>query len=63
MPQIYLHTNCLAVLFNVAAASQNMHPYAAHRMVALIELLSRRRNHILKVAHVGGLVRVSHPDC
>jgi len=39
---IYLHSNCLATLANVAPFIQDIHPYAAHRIVKLFELLSKR---------------------
>ncbi|KAI8878773.1 hypothetical protein K501DRAFT_195071 [Backusella circina FSU 941] len=39
---IYLHTNCLAILANMSTTMSDMHAYVAQRIVSLFELLARR---------------------
>ncbi|KAG2211292.1 hypothetical protein INT47_006412 [Mucor saturninus] len=39
---IYLHTNCLAILANMSTTMTDMHAYVAQRIVSLFELLARR---------------------
>ncbi|KAI8073629.1 Dyggve-Melchior-Clausen syndrome protein-domain-containing protein [Thamnidium elegans] len=39
---IYLHTNCLAILANMSNTMSDMHAYVAQRIVSLFELLARR---------------------
>lgn len=39
---IYLHTNCLAILANMSNTMSEMHAYVAQRIISLFELLARR---------------------
>ncbi|GAM21840.1 hypothetical protein SAMD00019534_050150 [Acytostelium subglobosum LB1] len=39
---VYLHTNCLAILANLSSSITNIHPYVASRMVKLLEILCKR---------------------
>ncbi|KAI9260057.1 Dyggve-Melchior-Clausen syndrome protein-domain-containing protein [Helicostylum pulchrum] len=39
---IFLHTNCLAILANMSNTMSDMHAYVAQRIVSLFELLARR---------------------
>lgn len=39
---IYLHTNCLAILANMSNTMSDMHAYVAQRLVSFFELLARR---------------------
>eukprot|EP01116_Phalansterium_solitarium_P001835 TRINITY_DN11658_c0_g1_i1.p1 TRINITY_DN11658_c0_g1~~TRINITY_DN11658_c0_g1_i1.p1 ORF type:complete len:667 (+),score=182.72 TRINITY_DN11658_c0_g1_i1:1116-3116(+) len=42
MRDVYLHSNCLAALSNMAAQMEDIHPLAANRLVKLFELLSKK---------------------
>ncbi|KAG1041165.1 hypothetical protein G6F43_012150 [Rhizopus delemar] len=39
---IYLHTNCLAILANMSSTILDMHAYTAQRLISLFELLTKR---------------------
>ncbi|CAO3701506.1 unnamed protein product [Rhizopus stolonifer] len=39
---IYLHTNCLAILANMSSTILDMHAYTAQRVINLFELLTKR---------------------
>eukprot|EP01113_Clastostelium_recurvatum_P047566 TRINITY_DN8508_c0_g1_i3.p1 TRINITY_DN8508_c0_g1~~TRINITY_DN8508_c0_g1_i3.p1 ORF type:complete len:923 (-),score=184.22 TRINITY_DN8508_c0_g1_i3:24-2642(-) len=39
---IYLHTNCIATLANMSGRLTQMHPYVAHRLLRLFEMLGKR---------------------
>ncbi|KAF1802275.1 Dyggve-Melchior-Clausen syndrome protein-domain-containing protein [Mucor lusitanicus] len=39
---VYLHTNCLAILSNMSNTMSDMHAYVAQRIVSLFEVLARR---------------------
>lgn len=43
---VYLHSNCLAALANMAPYVQDIHPYAANRLVTLFQMLSKRYNRL-----------------
>ncbi|KAI9346649.1 Dymeclin [Pilaira anomala] len=45
---IYLHTNCLAILANMSNTMSDMHAYVAQRIVSLFELLARRFTKLLE---------------
>lgn len=38
----YLHSNCLAIVANMAPFAESLHPYAAQRLVALAHTMHRR---------------------
>jgi len=50
----YVYTNCLAALANMAPAFRKIHPYAAQRLVTLIDLLTRKYVQLssLRLPHV-----------
>ncbi|KAK4515030.1 uncharacterized protein ATC70_002639 [Mucor velutinosus] len=39
---VYLHTNCLAILSNMSNTMSDMHAYVAQRIISLFEVLARR---------------------
>lgn len=39
---VYLHTNCLAALANMAPHVQNLNAYASQRLVSLFDMLARK---------------------
>lgn len=39
---VYLHTNCLAALANMAPHVQNLNSYASQRLVSLFDMLARK---------------------
>ncbi|EFA83636.1 putative dymeclin [Heterostelium album PN500] len=39
---VYLHTNCLAILANLSSNISHIHPYVSSRLVKLLEILSKR---------------------
>ncbi|ORX54081.1 hypothetical protein DM01DRAFT_1335935 [Hesseltinella vesiculosa] len=39
---IYFHTNCLAILSNMAGSTLDMHAYVAQRLTGVFELIARR---------------------
>ncbi|KAI8068464.1 Dymeclin [Gongronella butleri] len=39
---IYFHTNCLAILANMAGSTLDMHSYVAQRLTGVFELIARR---------------------
>jgi hypothetical protein len=38
----YLHTNCFAILHNLGPQCEEMHPYAAQRVVVVLDILCRK---------------------
>ncbi|KAL8048019.1 hypothetical protein ABFS82_07G036900 [Erythranthe guttata] len=46
---IYLHTNCLATLANMAPHVHRLSSYAAQRLVSLFDMLSRKYNKLAEV--------------
>ncbi len=57
-PDTYLFTNCFAALANMAPHCENLHPYAAQRIVNLIDLISRRFRRLRSVIDESGDVFV-----
>ncbi|CAO3654552.1 unnamed protein product [Mucor fragilis] len=39
---VYLHTNCMAILSNMSNTMSDMHAYVAQRIISLFEVLARR---------------------
>ena len=48
MRDVYLHTNCLAALANMSSHFQNLHPYAAQRLLSLLDLLAKKYAKLVK---------------
>ncbi|KAL6078308.1 Dymeclin [Balamuthia mandrillaris] len=42
MRDTYLHLNCLATLANMSASFEDLHPYAAHRLVKLFGMIAKK---------------------
>ncbi len=42
-----MHSNCLATLANIAPYMDGIHPYAAHKLVKLFEMLSKKYKKVL----------------
>ncbi|CEP19899.1 hypothetical protein [Parasitella parasitica] len=45
---VYLHTNCLAILSNMSNTMFDMHAYVAQRIVSLFEVLARRYSKLIE---------------
>jgi hypothetical protein len=44
----YLPVHCLAAMGNMSMYLDNLHPYAAHRLIKLFEMYSRRHSSLLR---------------
>lgn len=42
MQDVYLHTNCLATLANMAPHVHNLNSYASQRLVSLFHMLAKK---------------------
>ncbi|KAI8645737.1 Dyggve-Melchior-Clausen syndrome protein-domain-containing protein [Parasitella parasitica] len=45
---VYLHTNCLAILSNMSNTMSDMHAYVAQRIISLFEILARRYSKLIE---------------
>ena len=63
-----MHTTTFAALANMAPHCQNLHPYAAQRMVGVLQLLTRKyekltaRLSALRQANVGAVTAAATSD-
>lgn len=42
MQDVYLHTNCLATLANMAPHAHHLNAYASQRLVSLFDMLAKK---------------------